>query len=96
MHAPIHRARPGCEQACEECHLACAVFAALRDDLWREVERLHRERALYPGRVSARDLEAATAQLAGAEQGFARARPRSNLPERFEASPGTSLPGRPH
>lgn len=96
MCKPMLRLTPGCEHGCEACDVSCAVFAALRDDLWRELEQLHRERALHPHQVKARDLEAAKEQLANAEREFERARPPLRSPAGFAAWPGTSQPARPH
>jgi hypothetical protein len=96
LSTPIFRAAPGCDLACPKCEVMCAVLAAVRDDLWREAEQLHRERALSSGRVAAEDLEAALDQLANAEREFERARPRASHDRSAATAPRTFAPMRLH
>jgi hypothetical protein len=52
---------------------------AIRDDLWREVEQLHRLQAMRPTLDRAREVRVLQAQLAAAEREFQRLRPSTPL-----------------
>ena len=78
------RLTTGCESACQICTVRCASMVAIRDDLWREVEELHRLQAMLPTLDRAREVRTLQSQLEAAERECRRLRP--SIPCRALAS----------
>lgn len=69
------RLTPGCELSCGICTVRCATMVAVRDDLWREIEQLHRLQATQPTIDRAREVRLLQTQMATVEQEWRRLRP---------------------
>ena len=80
------RLTPGCELSCGRCTVRCATMVAVRDDLWREIEQLHRLQATQPTLDRAREVRVLQAQMAAAEQEWRRLRPCISLRESMRAA----------
>lgn len=72
MNRPIFRAAPGCELACPQCEVMCAVVARTRDEAWRALEAAYQERGLAPRSAADDQVRLRQARLEAAERTFLR------------------------
>ena len=94
MGEAVYRASPGCERACAQCDVRCAILAGEADDAWREVERQRREYSHHPSQARWESLQLAQARLAVAERDSAQARPDARGARLFLAWSQTFVPER--
>lgn len=73
---PIFRAEPGCDLCCPRCSIVCATVVEIRDEIWREIEELRRDRANRPTDEQVRLIALRIDELEDAERAVERVRPQ--------------------